>query len=180
MGNATLYVNGEKIIHHYIREYQPKNRGDQDNFSKKVLRFKNGYNDDLRIFTDVLVHIISKENLEFDIIIPIPRSTEGLIRQSSKNLVENLSKKFDVENGTGILRRIESVPSSHLNTGQNRPTEQQHYNSINCEESLTGRKILLFDDILTSSDTARGCIRNIFDKGDSEITLITLAKTAPL
>lgn len=169
----------KKFIFYNIDKYLPKNKYPEQNyFSKKVLNFKDGDKIAILNFAEDIKSLIYKENLKFDIIIPIPSSSAYNIGKGNKLLVERLAKDLNIQNGVNILQRIKTVKSSHLcNSHDERPTETDHYNSIICNTRIDGKKVLLFDDIYTQGNTSRACNKRILEKGASEVTLITLGKT---
>ena len=182
-----LENNNEKIIVYnyfynlfYIGNYLPKIWYTQDDFSKDILRFKNGDTQAVKWFsivtaTFVLILIKSNKIPQPDVVIPIPSSSAGRVSFGHKYLCEHLSKRLNIENGTNYLRRIESLPPSHL-LGT-RPTVGDHYRTIHCLGNVNGKNVLLFDDVYTSGNTARACIKRLVENGAKHITLITLGRT---
>jgi hypothetical protein len=164
----------------YIGRYLPRRWYTQDDFSKKILEFKDGNLRIIRVFSIAVtiftlflykIRIIYKP----DVIIPIPSSSASKISLGHKYLCEYLSKRLNIENGTGYLKRIESVPSAHLSDV--RPTVDDHYQTIHCLGDVSGKSILLFDDVYTTGNTARACAKRLVENGARHVTLITLGRT---
>ena len=175
--SEDLGINGKRVLYYFLGYYLPKNKTQQDEFSKSVLDFKKGYLNVISKFAEDVANLIRFKKLKPDIIIPIPGSKKSKISRGHKLLVNYVSNELKIKNGTGILQRWYSVPKSHLAPSNERPTEKDHYLSITCKQRLDNMKIVLFDDILTTGNTARACVRLIFECGASKVYLITLART---
>ena len=176
-----IKLNGKTYDYYSLGYYQPKNSfGNRQNlFSKDILKFKGEKRMDYMPvstrFSEELIRLIERENLKFDMIIPIPRSSAGQIANGSTRLSSYVSEILRIEDGTGILKRMNSVKTSHLSN--NRPSLQEHYNSISCSDRVFNKRILLFDDILTHGNTAGACIYKIHENNPSDITVLTLGRT---
>ncbi|MDI9617685.1 phosphoribosyltransferase [Methanothermobacter sp.] len=93
-------------------------------------------------------------------------------------MVRIVSGKLKIQNGTGILMRKFSVQSSHLASSiRERPSEDLHYRTIHHKILNEDMRVLLFDDILTTGNTVRACVRRILDAGPTPINVFTLSKT---
>ncbi|AFN04095.1 hypothetical protein PFC_05770 [Pyrococcus furiosus COM1] len=175
--SEDLWINGKRVPYYFLGYYLPQNKTQQDEFSKSVLDFKKGYLNVISKFAEDVVNLIRFKKLKPDIIIPIPSSKKGEISLGHKLLVDYVSNELKIKNGTRILQRWYSVQKSHLASPNKRPIERDHYLSITCKQRLENMKVVLFDDILTTGDTARACVRIIFECGASKVYLITLART---
>ncbi|HPL72660.1 MAG TPA: HAD-IA family hydrolase [Candidatus Pacearchaeota archaeon] len=126
-------------------------------------------------FSKFVSSIVSIENIPANYVIPIPSSAKDKISMSLKGLGSEVADK----NKMGYieaLNRHTPVKSSHLAQGD-RPTYQDHYDSINCVKSFRSEKVLLLDDVYTMGSTAQACIDKLIEKGVGGIVLITLGKT---
>ncbi|GAB6056500.1 hypothetical protein JCM15415_18160 [Methanobacterium movens] len=170
-------INGDLRVYH-LGDYLPKNRyPDQDTFSKNILDFKNGNEKVALDFADKIKDLIKNKNLKFDVIIPIPSSKAHRIGNGSKLLTKKLANQLNCENGTNMLERVENLISAHLVEANERPTTDNHYNSIKCDKRVKGKRILLFDDIFTQGNTSQACSKKLFENGASNVILIVLGKT---
>jgi len=172
-------IKNIEFDHYFIDYYQTKERHglNQNKFSKDILLFKNvnayHYKRVADDFSKEIINIIKDENLNFDVIIPIPSSTKGRISEGNARLAANISERLGIKNGTGWLERIETVPKSHIAGSR---TIEQHLNSMYCKD-FNDQNVLLFDDIYTHGNTAKSCILKINETHKANVTLITLAKT---
>ncbi|HOC78178.1 MAG TPA: HAD-IA family hydrolase, partial [Methanofastidiosum sp.] len=172
------YVNasGHRVTHYFIDYYVPKSRGEyQNTFSLNILNFKRDTPLAVRDFSKIVNSIVSIENISAKYVIPIPSSTKDKISMSIKELGTEVADKNKMKY-IEALNRHTSVKSSHLAQGD-RPTYQDHYNSINCMKSFQSEKVLLLDDVYTMGSTAQACIDKLIGKGVGDIVLITLGKT---
>ena len=172
------YVNasGHSITHYFIDYYIPKSRGESQNtFSLNILNFKRDAPLAVREFSKIVSSIVSMENILPKYIIPIPSSTKDKISTSIKELGSEVADKNKMEY-IEALNRHTSVKSSHLAQGD-RPTYQDHYDSINCVKSFRSEKVLLLDDVYTIGSTAQACIDKLIQSGVGDIVFITLGKT---
>ncbi len=179
----TTQTKALSAPHYYIKEYIPKWTGQQDDFSQMVLLFKK-YNQlshstrraMINYFVDALVSIIQKKGIDADIIIPIPSSKAGVISKGHTEICYQIAGRLGIENGTGALERITTVPKS---AHGNRPSYERHYDSfaINPHFDLRGRKVILFDDVYTTGNTAHAAAQKIYEAGAEKVWIVTLGKT---
>ncbi|AUB56333.1 DNA-directed RNA polymerase subunit A' [Methanobacterium subterraneum] len=172
-------INNIEFDHYFIDYYQTKERHGlyQNKFSKDILLFKNvnayHYKKVADTFSEEIINIIKDNDLNFDVIMPIPSSTKGRISEGNARLAANLSERLGIKDGTGWLERIKTVPKSHIAGSR---TIEEHLNSMYCKD-FNDKNVLLFDDIYTHGNTAKSCILKINETHNTNITLITLAKT---
>jgi phosphoribosylpyrophosphate synthetase len=178
-----------KAPHFYIRDYIPKYWGIEDDFSELILWFKNisglsskAKRDLIDDFVDKLIDIIVKNSIKPDVVIPIPPSQAYKISEGLKLLAEELSIRLNAENYTGALERIVTVRKSSTSIGLERPKFEEHYESFDVNQifDLTGKRVLLIDDVYTLGNTSRAAAAKLFEAGAKEIWILTLAKTREL
>lgn len=165
--------------HYFIGKYIPKDRN-PDLLSKKIYpRFKSVfkllYEPEAQEFASYLIEGIKKNEIQFDIIVPVP-SSSGMVKKSQRLLTRILSRELNIENGVNVVKRDSRIRKSKF-SGLDRPTIQEHLNSLSCSDKVSGKRVLLFDDIYTSGNTIRACIRLLKEKKAKDVTVITLAKT---
>ena len=166
--------------HYYIKEYIPKWTCQQDDFSQMVLLFKK-YNQlsqsarraMINYFVDALTSIIQEKDVDADIIIPIPSSKAGVISEGHIEICHQIAEILGIKNGTRALERTITVPKS---AHGNRPPYEMHYESfaINPRFDLRGKKVILFDDVYTTGNTARAATQKVYEAGAEKVWIITL------
>ena len=177
-----LEINNKILDYHSLIFYHPISREgiNQDERSKEILNFKDDkisiFNKPAKKFAEELLTLIYDNNLKFDMIIPIPKSSANKIANGHKKLCSIISKELDIINGSGVLKRSESIRKS-ARSGNKRPSLEEQYNSITCTKQVFNKRILLFDDILTRGNTAGASIIKIYENNPNEIILITLGRT---
>jgi len=181
-GHEQLFVNYQNdhigIPLYYVGNYYRKSSDKHKGHSENVLNFKTRPSKYLfRLFANEVIKMINEFDLKFDIIVQIPSSTLRSVSSGSCYLCEKVSETLGVENGSHNLVRIQGLKPSHLLPPNQRNSEQTHYETIYCNDKFANKKVLLFDDILTKGDTARACIRKLFDQNASDIALIVLGRT---
>jgi pyrimidine operon attenuation protein/uracil phosphoribosyltransferase len=170
---SKITTGDREFDFYYLFGYLP--RKFEPHFSNVlILSFKSGNNNLMRLFSDIVTRLILNEGIQADIVIPVPSSQAYRINVGLEYLCKSVSENLKVRNGAGYLERIATVDDSA--TG-NRPSEKQHYDSIACKKKLAGFKVLLLDDVYTTGNTARACIRKLTEKGADDVTLITLSRT---
>lgn len=167
-----------RIPLYYVDSYYRKNTKLHKGHSSSVLKFKTRPSKHLlRYFTNEVIKMINHYNLKFDIIVQIPSSTLRSVSYGSRYICGKVSETFGVENGSYNLTRIQGITPSHLLPSSQRNSEHKHYETIYCNDKFSNKKVLLFDDILTKGDTARACIRKLYEQNASDISLVVLGRT---
>ena len=119
------------------------------------------------------------ENLgEHDIMIPVPvhknkRKTRGFCQTTL--ISENLSKITGIPVLKGILiRSKDTLPMSGLGPEERRNNIKDAF-YVTDTSRISGRKVLLIDDLLTTGSTAEECARVLKESGASRVSLAVLA-----
>lgn len=117
---------------------------------------------------------------EIDFLVPVPihprkRRTRGY------NQSEEIAKGFSEISGVGILEHaLDRTIHSSSNTLSNRWERAEKMKEVfrsNPFNELTGRRIGLIDDVLTTGATIEACAKILWEKGISELNVLTLART---
>ncbi|MCC7573069.1 MAG: HAD-IA family hydrolase [Candidatus Methanofastidiosum sp.] len=173
---SNVKCSNLNIDHYFIEYYSPRNRDEsQDTFSINIINFKKGNSFAVREFTKIVNSIISIESIQAKYVIPIPSSTKDKVSQPLKELCVSVAKNNNMEY-LEALKRIISVKSSHLSPGD-RPTYQDHFDSLKCVNLFSSDRVLLLDDVYTQGNTAQASIDRLIQNKVGEVYLITLGKT---
>lgn len=118
---------------------------------------------------------------KYDIILVVPVSKERKKERGynqSYLMAKEISKIISTEIEKNIIYKVKNtVPQSTLNKEQRNQNVKDVYISKNVE-NIRNKKILIFDDIYTTGNTANECARTLVQKGikKQNIGVLTIAK----
>jgi competence protein ComFC len=149
---------------------------------KEVIhRFKYGRNEWFELFLAELLLEKARPDLNekpVDLIVPIPlhgrkRRLRGF--NQAERLTEHLAKQFGVPMDSKRLRRVRDTNSQ---AGLDRDDRQANVkNAFEFRgEKLTGQKVLLVDDVMTTGLTAGACARELLENGAGDVRVWTVAR----
>lgn len=130
------------------------------------------------IATAAASFLINKRDWYIDYIIPIPPSDLTREFQPVYDLVNSISKKCNFSNRFDILKKTKST--SQLKSIENKDERRRILSdAFDCESNvLSGKNILLFDDLFRSGETLNAAIHSLKNKGRcSKIYVLTITKT---
>jgi ComF family protein len=116
----------------------------------------------------------------WDMIIPVPlhprRKAERQFDQADR-LARALSKATGIPSETRVLRRVVDTRTQTLLSRQERSDNMRRaFTFSGHPERVRDRRIILFDDVLTTGATASACARVLRQHGASEVCAWTLAR----
>lgn len=155
--------------------YHKECGGDSSNYplhSGKILDIKFNRPEGIRYFTKLL-----KLNRQSGwIIATVPGHDPEKIESGIRALGQSLAKEYEVEDGTGILRRIKKIEK--LSQGGDRSV-QVHLQSVmvNTPDYIRGRSILLIDDVMTTGNSLIACRKLLLDAGAERVQCLALGRT---
>lgn len=147
-----------------VLPYRSKRSGRADDISRFVLAFKESVEAAVEIAIQVVGDELERKrglllNAVSHIVCAPPHSM-GFASASNELLCERLAKRFSLTHIPRALERIKPVRKAAYAPPGERPTKEDHLNSIRYAGSaldLRGKGILLFDDVLTSGVTSDAC-----------------------
>lgn len=131
-------------------------------------------------FADILYDRMACEDIQIDVIIPIPVGAERLRKRGydqSVLMADNLSARWCVPVAKDILLRKRDTPFLRGLS----PVERENVlKNVFCisqtgQKTVRSKRILLVDDIYTTGSTADACSKELLEKGAEDIFLLTLA-----
>lgn len=164
--NKLHFINGKRIIDtennsltvHYAFEY--------DDIIKDLIHdFKyNGKRYKAISLAYYLKKVIEKENIEYDMIIPVPLH-KNRQEQRGYNQCAVLCKELDknINKYTDGLKRIKDTKMQTLISVEERLTNLIDAFEINTD--VYNKRILLIDDIVTTGSTMRECTQVLYKNG---------------
>ncbi len=118
---------------------------------------------------------------EADGIIPVPLHPERL-RQREFNqtalIARNLSQKLKIPLALNALMKIkETSPQTGIPRTERLRNVKNAYSAS--PEKVSGRDLLLIDDVITTGATVSECSRILMKAGAKKVTIIALARSMP-
>lgn len=146
----------------------------------RILDFKFGHKKYLfKTFAEGMIYRYKKIEPKFDLIIPVPihrsRRTERGYNQSEL-IAKALAKAINVKcNSRLLIKRNKNRTQSKLNK-QERIRNVKGIFKIRKNANLSGKAILLIDDIYTTGATANECSKILKSAGATKVFVYTVAK----
>jgi len=115
-----------------------------------------------------------------DVALPVPLHPRRLRERGFNQallLARELSKKTKIPLRAKALRKIKYTPTQTGLTGRQRKKNLKGAFQVAQKESLTGRSVLLIDDVYTTGATASECARVLQKAGAQRVAVLTLART---
>jgi phosphoribosylpyrophosphate synthetase len=145
----------------WVLPYYTKRSGNADGVSEFIWDFKNGGNAAVTLAIDLLAGAVAKIRATSAIYIgAVPSSRQGFPSATVERVCEELAGQFPwLTHCRGMLQRTQAITPAHRCSPGERPTENTHLETIACggNYNLNGRKVLLFDDVLTRGATFDAC-----------------------
>jgi ComF family protein len=125
-----------------------------------------------RYFSQMLYdNIIALGKCDFDIIVPVPLHTSRR-RERGFNHMQNISQmladQLGVLSSETALRRVKATPRlKNLNKEARKKVLKGVFQA--CSDQVSGKRILLIDDIFTTGSTMNLCAKALLSAGASEV-----------
>ncbi len=117
-----------------------------------------------------------------EVVVPVPlhwrRRWERGYNQSAA-LAEALARRLRLPLRTNWLRRIRNTPHQTQQTAGGRAANVQHAFAARARRELTGKAILLVDDVLTTGSTANEAARALRAAGAQRVIVAVAARSQP-
>lgn len=117
--------------------------------------------------------------VEFDLVVPVPlhhvRRRERGFNQSAV-LASELGKRIRCPSSLGLLRRIRpTTTQTHLTAAQRLSNVKDAFQSRRMKR-LTGLRVLLVDDVMTTGATVNSCAKALKKGGAVSVHVLTVAR----
>jgi ComF family protein len=154
-----------------------------DGLAKEVIhRFKYGRNEWFEPFLSELLIEAAVPELKYapvDIIVPIPlhprkRRARGF--NQAERLAQRLSRATNFRVDTTLLKRVrDTTPQAGLDR-EDRMENVKNAFEFSGPMKLSGQRVLLVDDVLTTGLTASACAKQLRKNGAGEVFVWTVAR----
>jgi len=130
-------------------------------------------------FADALHGLIATRGDDaFDVVVPVPMSRAKLRRRGynqAELLARPLAKRLRVPCTLLLTRRSERRTQSQLPKAERAANVR---NAFAASPRVSGRSILVVDDVCTTGETIRACAKALLDAGAARVCAITVAKAS--
>jgi ComF family protein len=114
-----------------------------------------------------------------DVLVPVPLSPRRL-RERGFNQSALLAHEIARRAGKAtcldaLVRRFDTVPQAGLSAAARRKNVRDAF-AVRRRGSVSGRTVVLVDDVLTTGATALACARRLEEAGAREVRLLTVAR----
>lgn len=116
---------------------------------------------------------------EIDLIIPVPLHISRLRSRGFNQaylLMNNWTKETTAKRNCFILSRAKATPPQASLTREQRQHNISKAFEVTSSEQITGKRILLIDDVLTTGATINECARILMQHGAQFVDALTLAR----
>jgi len=132
-----------------------------------------------QIFAEKLLLKVDKNDLP-DYLVPMPlhpaKLRERGFNQSSL-LATHIARKLHIELLTDACQRVRNTPSQSALQWKER--KKNVHNAFRCDIDLTGKRIALVDDVLTTGSSLNALADALQKRGAGEISAWVVARTLP-
>ena len=156
--------------------------GEYEDARRCIFRFKfEGNRAAGRALANLLAEVVSQNpwGRAADIVLPVPvhrRRKRARGFNQSDLLARAVARQLGKEFRTDVLRRTKNTPpQTRMTTPAERKKNVQDAFAVSGEYDLTGRTVLLVDDIITTGATVSACARVLLDAGACTVMAAALA-----
>lgn len=164
-----------------LGHYYPTSTGKADEYSAKVLKFKDGKAEAVAFFSKAMIEQLSKKGLKQQpvYLATIPSSTAKRAHNGFPQLVQNLAGVFNIQNADyNLIKRTESKEPAHK--GGNRSKESAIATTVipdDIKTKINGQYVILMDDVTTTSNSLKAGIDLLLAAKAKVLVAIALGKT---
>lgn len=132
----------------------------------------------LKIIINTASAFIESHNFSADLIIPVPPSRERRQFQPVLTLAKGIGTNLEIAECSGCIIKIKHTPElKNIYAFKERLELLTDAYAVNKPE-VSGKKVLLFDDLFRSGATLHAITKALFEKGNAErVDVVTLTRT---
>ncbi len=172
-----------KIKEIFLNDYIPKNRGEQDEFSKQILKFKDGNENSIKYFEDQIFKRWKHINENKFSLCKVPSSDKNKINNTISELIKRIIARSSEKHrdASDFIIRKYSIKPQHKSYRNERLSIASHLDSLDICKSkidlIEGKNIILFDDVLTTGNSMKSSSHLLFKHKAQNVIQFTLSKT---
>lgn len=153
-----------------------RSRDNQNQLGKEIWELKNGDPSMADKLGECMVYVINNHYQylkDVDIIVPVPAADLEREYNQAALLAKYVSENIPIPY-KDILYKREEYPPQHITLL--REKEKAIRSKIGCNEEITGKKVLLIDDVYVTGNTKNECVRALKDCGAGEILGLVIGR----
>lgn len=115
---------------------------------------------------------------KFDIIIGVPLSNEKFIKRGynqSQLIASVVSREINIPERSKLLARVRDTGSQSLLAKRERYNNVKNAFKVTDVNSVSGKSIIIIDDVLTTGNTVNECSRVLKEAGANEVMVAVIA-----
>jgi ComF family protein len=130
------------------------------------------------VFTDYLHAVVAGNGWQVDCIVPVPLGVARL-QERGYNQAVLIARPLSLRIGTpcltgGLIRVRETRSQVGLSFIQRQKNVERAFQGV--EKKISGRRVLLVDDVATSSATMNACAGALLEAGAQDVIGLTIAR----
>jgi len=153
-------------------------RDDQNQLSKEIWQLKDGDPSMADKLGECMVYVINNHYQylkDVDIIVPAPVGDVKRGYNQAALLAKYVSENISIPCKDILYKTEEYLPQHNMITSL-RKKENAIRGKIGCGEEITGKKVLLIDDVYVTGNTKNECVRALKDCGAGEILGLVIGR----
>ena len=116
---------------------------------------------------------------EIDVIVPMPLHPKRLRERGynqSEYIARGISEITGIPVDTTHVTRVRNTPKQALQSGNDRKTNMENAFAVNHPEQMYKKHILVVDDLITTGETMKACLRSMRRFRGATVSVFTLCK----
>jgi competence protein ComFC len=116
--------------------------------------------------------------MQLDMVLSVPLHNKRLVERGYNQaylISKNISKRLDLKEGSRYLKRIKETKTQSLLKKDERTTNVKNSFKILKTKEISGKNILIIDDILTTGNTLEECAKVLKESGAKNVFLAVIA-----
>jgi ComF family protein len=132
-------------------------------------------------FLDLIItERLKAASLSYDVLVPVPLSRQRMLERGhnqAETIARRISRLVNAAVDTGSLVRTTNTPIHRIGMDQKaREATVAKAFEVTRPKLITGKRVLLIDDVMTSGSTSSACANVLKKAGAKEVHVLTLAR----